>query len=200
MEEIDHYQSDEGNFPNETNPRPYQSFTNARTSTSGTHFVCSNQVSRILIKRLKYLTHRFYLPVPIIKPSPNDRLHIPPPRMAAFSEAIIQGGASHSLHPFIFEVLDYFNIAPFQFTSNSINTMVAFYITFIEADIGEPLVVEFAYVHCIKALARNKGFWHTNKWGLDVERVQGTHNNIDNYKDRYFFYPSDRPWKIQGGQ
>ena len=53
-------------------------------------------------------------------------------------------------------------------------------------------MVEFAYVYCIKALARNKGFLYTNKRGLGMEGVLGIHDNIGNYKDRYFFYPSDR--------
>ena len=78
--------------------------------------------------------------------------------MATFFEEIIRGGASLPLHPFIVEVLDYVSVAPFQFTPNSIYTMVAFYIPFMEADIGEPSAVKFAYMYCIKALARNEGF------------------------------------------
>ena len=136
MEEIDCYQGNEGNLPIESNL--YRSFTDEGPSTSGTHFVCSDWVSHILIKRLKYPTHEFYLPSTILKPGPNDRPHIRPPRMTAFSEAIIQEGASLSLHPFIIEVLNY---TPFQFTPNSIHTMVAFYIAFMMADTGEPSVV-----------------------------------------------------------
>ena len=79
--------------------------------------------------------------------------------MAAFSEAIMQGDASIPFHPFLVEVLDYFNLVHFQFTPNSICTMVAFYIAFIEANIGESSTVEFAYIYCIKALAKNEGFW-----------------------------------------
>ena len=78
--------------------------------------------------------------------------------MITFSEAIIWGGAFLPLHPFIAEVLDYFNVAHFQFTPNSICTMVAFYIAFMEADIGEPSAIEFAYVYFIKALAKNEWF------------------------------------------
>ena len=72
-----------------------------------------------------------------------------------------------------------------------------FYIAFMEADIGEPLAVEFTYVYCIKALARNEGFWYTNKRGPDVEGVSGVRDNMGNYKDRYFFYPFDRPGEFQ---
>ena len=78
MEEIDRYQSNEGNLPNEVNPYPHQFSTDVETSTNGTHFVCNNWVLCISIKRLKYLTRQFYLPVAIIKPGPNYRSHILP--------------------------------------------------------------------------------------------------------------------------
>ena len=119
--------------------------------------------------------------------------------MVTFSEVIIRGGASIPRHPFLVEVFDYFNIVPFQFTPNSISTIVAYYIVFIEANIGEPLVVEFVYIYCIKALARNKVFWYTSKRDPDVKGVWGVHDNIGNYKDRYFFYPSDRPGEFRVG-
>ena len=70
--------------------------------------------------------------------------------------------------------------------------MVAFYIAFMELDIREPSTVEFSYVYCIKALPKNEGFWYTSKRGLDVEGVWGIRDNMGNYKDIYFFYPSDR--------
>ena len=144
--------------PDKPNSHPHQSSTNAGTSISSTHFVCNHWISRISVKRLKYLLCQFYVPAAIIKLALNNGLHILPPRLVTFSEEIIRGGAFVSLHPFIVEVLDYFNVVPFKFTLNSIRTMVAFYIAFMEADTGESSAVEFAYVCCIKALARNERF------------------------------------------
>ena len=71
--------------------------------------------------------------------------------------------------------------------------MVAFYITIMEAGVGKLSAVKFAYVCFIKALAKNDDFWYTIKRGLNVKGIWGIRDNIDNYKDRYFFYPSDRP-------
>ena len=31
-----------------------------------------------------------------------------------------------------------------------------------------PFVVEFAYIYCIKTLAKNEGFWYSSKPGPDV--------------------------------
>ena len=70
----------------------------------------------------------------------SDRPHIHPPCMATLSLAIIREGASLPLYPFIVEVLDYFNVAPFQFSPNSIRTIGVFYIAFMEADIGKPFL------------------------------------------------------------
>ena len=70
--------------------------------------------------------------------------------------------------------------------------MLAFYIAFIEGDIRKLSAVKFVYVYCMKALAKNEGFWYTNKWGPQVEGVWGVHDNMSNYKDKYFFYLSDR--------
>ena len=61
--------------------------------------------------------------------------------------------------------------------------MVAFYITFMEIDIGETFAVEFAYIYYIKALAKNESF------GTLV--TGGPRDNIGNYNDKFFFYPSD---------
>ena len=63
----------------------------------------------------------------------------------------------------------------------------------MEVGISEPNVDEFAYVYGIKALAKHERFWYTTKWGIDVEGIYGLCNNMDQYKDKYFFYPTERP-------
>ena len=61
LDEIECYQSKEGKLPEETTSLPHQSSTDVGTSTNGTHFICSDWVSCISIKRLKYLTRIFLL-------------------------------------------------------------------------------------------------------------------------------------------
>ena len=69
--------------------------------------------------------------------------------------------------------------------------MVAFYIPFMQAGIGKPSVIEFAYVYGIKALAKNIRFWYTTKG------ICGIRDNMDNYKDNYFFYRLERPGEFK---
>ena len=52
------------------------------------------------MKRLKYLTIQFCLSTAILQPGSNDRPHNHSPRVVAFSEAIMQGGASIPFIPF----------------------------------------------------------------------------------------------------
>ena len=75
--------------------------------------------------------------------------------------------------------------------------MVVFYMAIIEAGIGEPSIIQFIYIYGTKALAQNMGFWYTTKWGPDVEGIWGVHDNISNYKDKYFFHPSECPGEFR---
>ena len=75
--------------------------------------------------------------------------------------------------------------------------MVAFYIAFIEAEIGEPSVEDFAYICCIKAFAKNEGFWYSSKRGPDVGGIWRVYYNMGSYKDENFFYPSECPGEFR---
>ena len=70
MEEIEHYQDNDGDLPVESNSNLHQSSTNAGPSTSNTQFVRSNLVLHISVKRLKLLARQFYLSTAIVKLGP----------------------------------------------------------------------------------------------------------------------------------
>ena len=164
-------QGAEADLPSETQSARTRSSTNTRASTCGTRYVCRDWVSRIFVKRLKFVSRQFYLSDVIHQPCFDERPHLPPPGMMAFSEVIMRGRGSLPLPSFIIGVFKYFNVTPFQFTTNFFHTMVVFYIAFMEVGIGGPSVVEFTYVYRIKALARNVGFWYTTKRGPDVDGI-----------------------------
>ena len=133
----------------------------------------------------------------ILKPSPTDRPHLSPHGYMAFSEAIIKGGASLPLHPFIEVVLQYLNVAPFQFTPNSFRIIVVFFIAFTEASHITPMVNKFAYVFEIKAFTKHAGFWYATNRGVDVQGIGGLRSNMGQWKDKFFFYPSRRPGEFR---
>ena len=148
----------------------------------GSCYVCRDWVSQVSMKKLKLIARQYRLREEIHQPSPTDRPHFPPPSFMAFSEAIMRGGGSLPLHPFIEAVLQYFNVAPFKFTLNSFYIIMAFFIVFTEACLVEPIVNEFAYIFGIKALMKHKGFWYTTRQGLDVKGIVGLCSNIGQLK------------------
>ena len=108
--------------------------------------------------------------------------------MMAFNESILRGGAALPLHGFVEAVLQHFNVAPFQFTSNSFRIIVMFIIAFMEADIGAPNIDEFTYVNEIKVLAKCMGFWYTTK-----RCNTGLYDNMGHWREHFFFYPFEPP-------
>ena len=77
-----------------------------------------------------------------------------------FSETILKMRVFIPLHPFIVQVLDYFDIVPFQLPPNSHRLIVTFYIAFSEYCGVTSSVVYFAYIYEIKALAKHMRFWY----------------------------------------
>ena len=110
------------------------------------------------MNKLKDISHQYRLREEIRQPSPTDKPYLLPLSFMAFSEAIVRGGAFLPLHPFVEVILQYFNVALFQFTLNSFHIIVAFFIAFMEVCLIEPTVNEFAYIFGIKTLAKHKGF------------------------------------------
>ena len=77
-----------------------------------------------------------------------------------FSEAILKMGVFLPFHPSIAQVVDYFDIVPFQLPPNSHHLIVAFYIVFSEFYGVMPLVVHFTFIYWFKALAKYARFWY----------------------------------------
>ena len=63
-----------------------------------------------------------------------------------FSKAILKTGVYLLLHPFVAQILDYFDLVPFQLPSNSHRLIVVFYIIFSEYCGFALSVVHFAYI------------------------------------------------------
>ena len=168
-----------------------------QVSTNSSRYVCRDWVSQVAIKRLKYIALQFRLTREVHHPRPDERPHLPPRGLMAFSESILRGGVALPLHSFVEVVLQHFIVATFQFTPNSFRIIVAFFITFMEAGIGKPNVDKFTYVYEIKALAKHEGFWYTTKWGTTTKGIIGLRDNIGHWKDHFFFYPSKRPGEFR---
>ena len=123
------------------------------------------------------------------RPKPNEIPRLPLVSFMAIREAILKAGVFLPLHPFIDQVLQFFEIMHFQLTLNSYRINVAFYIVFSKACGVEPSLRHFAHIFGIKVVAKHAGFWYLTNCG-DAAGIGGLPSNVDQWKNNFFFYPS----------
>ena len=97
----------------------------------------------------------------------DERLHLLSPRYIAISEAILKSGVFLPLHSFIDQVLEFFDIVPFQLSPNSYRLIVAFYIALSELCETAPSIGHFAFIFRLKTLAKHPEFWYLTSRGVD---------------------------------
>ena len=73
----------------------------------------------------------------------------------AINEAILKIGVFLPVHFFIDQVLEFFDIVPFQLFLNSYRLIVVFYIAFSELCETALLVGHFTFIFRLKALAKH---------------------------------------------
>ena len=109
----------------------------------------------------------------------------------AISEAILKTKVFLPLHSFIDQVLEFFDIVPFQLFPNFYHLIVTFYIAFSELYKTAPSIGHFAFIFGLKALAKYPRFWYLTGRG-DAVGILGLPSNVDQWKNDFFFYPSNR--------
>ena len=109
----------------------------AEPSTSGapsadpnSRYIYEDWVSDLSNKKLDFISRNFRVGNSASWAAGNKGPHFPPHGYVTFSEVILKTGVYLSLHPFIVQVLDFFDIICFQLPSNSHRLIVAFYIVF----------------------------------------------------------------------
>ena len=104
------------------------------------------------------ISHKYrlrYLPSWVAE---DERPHLPPLGYMAISETILKIKVFLPFHPFIEQVLEFFDIVLFQLSPNSYRLIMAFYISFLELCKTAPTVGHFAFIFWLKALAKHPGF------------------------------------------
>ena len=120
--------------------------------------VLGYRVSQISIEKMAAVAREYKLGGLARWPKSDEKLHLPLIGFMAISEAILKVGVFLPLHPFIDQVLQFFDIVPFQVTPNSYRIIVAFVIAFFEACGVKPSLGHFTYIFGIKATAKHAGF------------------------------------------
>ena len=128
----------------------------------------------------------------------DERMHLPPPGYMAISEVILKTGVFLPFHPFIEQVLNFFDIVSFQLSLNSHRLIVAFYIAFSELSKTAPTVGHFAFILGLKVLAKHLGFWYLTGQGV-ATGILRLPNNVGQWKNDFFFYPSNNFGRFRVG-
>ena len=128
----------------------------------------------------------------------DERPHLPLPGYMAISEVILKTRVFLPLHPFIDQVLEFFDIISFQLSLNSYRLIVVFYIAFLELYKTMPIVGHFAFIFGLKALAKHLGFWYLTGRGVTAG-ILGLPSNVDQWKNYFFFYPSNHFGRFRAG-
>ena len=103
---------------------------------------------------------------------------------------ILKTGVFFSLHPIIDQVLEFFDIVPFQLSLKSYHLIVAFYIAFMELCKTAPIVGHLTFIFGLKALEKHLGFWYLTGRGV-AAGILGLPNNVCQWKNDFFFYPPE---------
>ena len=92
------------------------------------------------------------------------------------------------LHPFLAQLLDYFDIVPFQLPPNSHHFIVTSYIIFSEYCGVAPSVVQFIYIYGLKAIAKHVGFWYLT-YRSNFAGITGSSRNSGPVEIQILFLP-----------
>ena len=90
------------------------STSRAPPTDSDSKYICKDWVSGLSTKKLGFISREYRLGHLARWAAGNERPQLPPRDYMTFSEAILKTGVFLPLHPFIVQVLDYFDIVPFS--------------------------------------------------------------------------------------
>ena len=151
---------------------------------------CKDYVSRLSAKKMGNISQEYRLRYLPHWATGDERPHLPPPGYMAISEVILNTKVFLPFHPFIEQVLEFFDIVPFQLSPNSYRLIVVFYITFSELCKIAPIVGHFVFIFGLKALVKHSGFWYLTGQTA-AAGILGLPIIVGQWKNDFFLYPSN---------
>ena len=161
----------------------------APSADSNSRYICEDWISRLSNNKLRFISREYRLVHSARWAAQNERLYLPPRGYMTFSEVILKTGVFLPLHPFIVQVLDYFDIIPFQFPPNSHRLIVAVYIIFSECYSVALSVIHFVFIYSSRPSLNMRDFGTLTCRG-NVAGIAGLPSNTGPWKYNFFFYLS----------
>ncbi|KAG1362690.1 hypothetical protein COCNU_10G009100 [Cocos nucifera] len=125
------------------------------------YFGLDTELSILVDAKLERLRKKYFMPenFQLIAPNSSDRVTQPPMGCVAFYDESFRFGLHFSLHPFIYNILDYYGLQPIQVTPNAIRIILVFIIrySFTAIDLRTSL---FRALFALKKHPTENGWWY----------------------------------------
>ena len=105
--------------------------------------------------------------------------------MVCFFEAAFNKDICFPLHPFIKNVLQFFNVCPSQLSPNFWGVLVGLLVIFRDNGLGVPSIALLLDFFCVKEAT--KGFLFISKWSSASQIISDLLSSHKHWKERYFF-------------
>ena len=114
------------------------------------------------------------------------------PKMVCFFEAAFDNDFCFPLHPFIKNVLQFFNIRPSQLSPNFWGVLVGLLVVFRDKGLNIPSIALLLDFFSMKEVA--EGFLYISKWYSASQIISDLPSSHKHWKERYFFI-GGRNWE-----
>ena len=112
--------------------------------------------------------------------------------MVCFFEAAFDNGLSFPLHPFIKNVLQYFNVCTSQLSPNFWGVLVGLLVIFRDKGLGVPSIAMMLDFFSVKEVV--EGFLYISKWSSASMIISDLLSSHKHWKECYFFI-GGRNWE-----
>ena len=110
---------------------------------------------------------------------------------AVLSAAFFRVGVSLPLHPFLTELLNFYQLAPLQLTPNSYRMAIGTYILYANEFSTTLTVPEFHYFYQLKETGKSVGSYYLTAWGnLQGRCIKGSKKEMSGWQ-KHFLYCYD---------
>lgn len=160
-----------------------------------TEFACENLDSSMNAARVKSLLRNCYTGCRLVIPEPGERCHrFDNFEMDQAEPAVVLSAQffkvrlSLPLHPFIQDILEFYDIAPLQLTINSYRMAMCVYVLY-NRDFNKQLsAFELGYFYQLKQTGKSPGIFYLAAWGVhDGKCIKGNKQRMTGWLEQFLY-------------
>lgn len=134
----------------------------------------------------------FSMPIGYRAATEDERCNSVVPEHVAFYTIVIERGIGLPLHPFYFDILDFYNLAPAQLLYIPWFHMLGTLHLYCKENLGVPTVTEWHNFYCLQEAAEGEGLYYFTKWaGGEPPLITNLPSSIGEWKTKYFWLHED---------